>query len=118
MELRLGARDFSLDSRLSDEGAVTHLERLVDSRGSSQEDTVAQMEQDALTRTLLDQAMSRLSDRERYIVHHRLMADEPETLQQVGRFRVSRERARQIQANVVRKLKEEFYGFGMEAAAA
>jgi RNA polymerase sigma-32 factor len=53
-------------------------------------------------------ALSNLDERERYIVKRRLMAhrDEQLSLAEIGRrFRVSRERARQIEARALRKLK-------------
>lgn len=54
--------------------------------------------------------MSKLDERERYIVHRRLMAHQEEelTLADIGRhFGVSRERARQLEARAMRKLKVE-----------
>ena len=46
-------------------------------------------------------------ERERYILEHRLLAEEPETLQTIGqRFRVSRERARQVEAGLIASMRE------------
>ena len=118
MELRLAARDFSIDAELYHEGHHTYADRLVDEE-ATQEETYARNEQQSLTRELVRGMMEELNEREQYIVQHRLMADEPETLQHIGRnFGISRERARQIQANVVRKLRVAFGGTGLEAAAA
>ena len=53
-------------------------------------------------------ALSKLDDRERHIVQQRLMAhpDEQSSLADVGRhFRISRERARQLEARAIGKLK-------------
>jgi RNA polymerase sigma-32 factor len=46
-------------------------------------------------------------ERERYILEHRLLAEEPETLQTIGKhFRVSRERARQVEAGLLASMRE------------
>jgi RNA polymerase sigma-32 factor len=46
-------------------------------------------------------------ERERYILEHRLLAEEPETLQTIGQhFRVSRERARQVEAGLIANMRE------------
>jgi RNA polymerase sigma-32 factor len=45
-------------------------------------------------------------ERERYILEHRLLAEEPETLRTVGEhFRVSRERARQVEAELLESMR-------------
>ena len=46
-------------------------------------------------------------ERERYILEHRLLAEEPETLQTIGKhFQVSRERARQVEAGLIASMRE------------
>ena len=46
-------------------------------------------------------------ERERYILEHRLLAEEPETLQTIGQhFQVSRERARQVEAGLIESMRE------------
>ncbi|WP_257455460.1 sigma-70 family RNA polymerase sigma factor [Archangium lipolyticum] len=46
-------------------------------------------------------------ERERYILEHRLLAEEPETLKTIGEhFRVSRERARQVEAGLLASMRE------------
>ncbi|WP_239469922.1 sigma-70 family RNA polymerase sigma factor [Archangium violaceum] len=46
-------------------------------------------------------------ERERYILEHRLLAEEPETLKTIGdHFRVSRERARQVEAGLLASMRE------------
>jgi len=55
-------------------------------------------------------------DRVRFIVENRLMADERLTLQEIGKnFGISRERARQIEGNVLRKLREALATAGLDA---
>jgi RNA polymerase sigma-32 factor len=62
---------------------------------------------DALTRMrrLLNRAMTCMSERERELACRRLLAEEPETLVAIGEsWGVCRERARQVEAEVMRKL--------------
>ena len=117
MEMRLAARDFSLDAELDDGARQTHLDLLPDT-GTSQEEKVAEVEQRRLVRTKVHEAMEHLNVKERYIVQYRLMNDEPKTLQEIGaHFSISRERARQIEGNVIRKLRTALTGTGLEPSA-
>ncbi|RYF09991.1 MAG: RNA polymerase subunit sigma-70, partial [Deltaproteobacteria bacterium] len=53
--------------------------------------------------------LGHLSDKERYIVEHRMLRDEPPTLQTVGQaLHISRERVRQIETIVTNKLRRAF----------
>ena len=48
-----------------------------------------------------------LSEKEIYILEHRLLTDEPATLREIGeRYNVTRERIRQLEARLLEKLKE------------
>jgi len=106
MDQRLGGRDFSLDQQVTDDSRQTYLERLIDNE-ELQDETVANDEQQARLKTRIDAALSTLNEKERYIVEKRLMADEPLTLREIGeKFKISRERARQIEANVMKKVKK------------
>jgi RNA polymerase sigma-32 factor len=105
MEQRLAARDFSLDSELQEGARQTHLD-LLSSEEDSAEDLYADVEERSMLRAKVDEAMESFNDKERYIVENRLMADERQTLQEIGQnFGISRERARQIEGNVLRKLR-------------
>jgi RNA polymerase sigma-32 factor len=51
-------------------------------------------------------ALAKLSDREKYIIRNRVMADDPVTLQDIGdKFNITRERARQIEKEALRKMR-------------
>ena len=114
MEQRLAARDFSLDAELQDGARQTHLD-LLRSTERPQDDVVAESERRSLLRAKVDQAMEGFNEKERFIVENRLMADERLTLQEIGKnFGISRERARQIEGNVLRKLREALVGAGLE----
>ncbi len=106
IELRMAARDFSLDSKLGEDSRTSHLEVLADPSQPSQEMALIEEEQRGLLLSKVDEAMSRLNDKERYIVENRLLQDEPRTLQDIGEhFKVSRERVRQLESRVIGKLR-------------
>jgi RNA polymerase sigma-32 factor len=108
MEMRLAARDFSLDAKVVDGSQKSHLDRLV-SQSDNQEELLARKEEHQLLRGKVEEALERLDERERYIVENRLMSEEPQTLQELGDvFKVSRERARQLESRVISKLRTAF----------
>jgi RNA polymerase sigma-32 factor len=50
-----------------------------------------------------------LNDKELLIFEKRIMAEEPMTLQEIGeRFKISRERVRQIETRVLKKFNDKF----------
>ena len=105
MELRLGARDFSLDAPVGEEGAASHLD-LVQDPEPNQEDQVGERQERTLLSGVIEEAADTLDEKERYILDHRLLSDEPQTLAAIGqRYGVSRERARQIESKVIAKLR-------------
>ncbi len=118
MEMRLSARDFSLDVELDEGARQTHLD-LLKADGENQETELADLEEKALVRGKVQQAMRNLNEKEQYIVENRLMTDEPKTLHEIGEhFHISRERARQIEGNVLRKIRTALAGSGLEPMAA
>jgi len=118
MEARLAARDFSLDVELQDGARQTHMD-LLSAENASQEERVAEMEERQLLRGKVYEAMEHLNEKERYIVENRLMAEEPKTLQEIGQhFQISRERARQIEGNVIRKIRSALLESGFDLSAA
>ena len=51
-------------------------------------------------------ALTGLNEKESFIVMNRLMADDPMTLQEIGdRYNFTRERARQIERQAIKKLQ-------------
>jgi RNA polymerase sigma-32 factor len=56
---------------------------------------------------LLDKLKESLNDKERMILEDRLLTDEPMTLQNIAdKFDISRERVRQIEVNLLAKMKK------------
>ena len=62
----------------------------------------------SLRRSLLTEAMSELNDREKQIISLRQLNDEPKTLEELSKkFKVSRERVRQIEVKAFEKLRKK-----------
>ena len=105
MDLRLTNRDVSLNAALDDEGESTYIDHLV-YRGTSQEDALIKKDEMALVKRNIAGALEKLNEREGYIIRNRVMADDPETLQEIGdRFNITRERTRQIEKEALKKLR-------------
>ncbi|MBE9546653.1 MAG: RNA polymerase factor sigma-32, partial [Proteobacteria bacterium] len=92
MDRRLNNRDLSLDASINDEGESTYIDYLT-YEGEDQEKSLIKKEETALVKKNIDGALSKLNERESYIVKNRIMADDPETLQEIGdKFNITRER--------------------------
>ncbi len=105
MEVRMGARDFSLDAPLSDEVGTAHVDMLEDG-APDQEAMVLATEERQILDAVIDKGSDQLNDKEAYILEHRLLSDEPPTLAVIGEhFGVSRERIRQLEQRVIKKLR-------------
>lgn len=110
MEMRLAAKDFSLDAPLDWTEGATYLDRVIidDEPSRPEGEAIAREERHLLAAAVAD-TNHHLDDRERFLLDHRLLSDEPQTLQEVGdRFGLTRERARQIEKNLIGKLKAAF----------
>jgi RNA polymerase sigma-32 factor len=105
MKQRMSSRDNSLDAPIGDETSTTRLDAL--SNGlPSQEDIVSRKEAQTKIRALIAPFASSLKDKERDIFTKRLLTDDPATLQEIGdKYRISRERVRQIEDNLKKKIK-------------
>lgn len=114
MDVRMNVRDLSLDASINDDGESSYIDNLM-YEGENQEDALIKKEESELVRINIAGALSKLNERERYIVINRIMADRPETLQEIGdRFKITRERARQIEKEALRKMREAIIYWGKE----
>jgi RNA polymerase sigma-32 factor len=109
MARRLEARDLSLDTKVFDDGQTMLVDTL-ESTAQSQEERFSATEERQQLRDRLRDAVEALDPRERYIVEARMMADEEDelSLAEIGRrLGVSRERARQLESRVKKKLRAQ-----------
>ena len=104
MNRRIGG-DISLNLPISNEQHTgEYQDWLVDER-PNQEQQLAENDEFELCFEALRQALSTLGDRERNVLEMRRLADEPVSLEVLATtFRVSRERVRQIEAQVFEKV--------------
>lgn len=104
MEMRLMG-EVSLDAEsVAGEGGCL-LDTLVDER-PNQESLLSEFQEQQAIRKAVANAVSRLGEKEQFIVEHRVSADDPMTLQEIAdHFSISRERVRQIEENALRKIK-------------
>jgi RNA polymerase sigma-32 factor len=108
MEQRMSARDLSLDAPFDEGQELTHLDLLRED-SLNQEEAIAQEEEKKIREREVQNAMKRLNEKEAYVIKNRIMADEPQTLQEIGdRLKLSRERVRQIESEALKKLRKEF----------
>ena len=114
MTARMGSEDLSLDAPLhgnEDDGRQTRLERFADDEQRPDEALGDEQLKRIFREKLESFAASLADEKERFIFENRLLPRdgmEPLTLQQVGdRFQLTRERARQIEAKLVKRLREQ-----------
>ncbi len=116
MQSRLKAHDLSLDDRMGDLSRESFAETLPDD-APDQEVVLSNFEEQQQLKNWADQAMETLSPREKFIIEHRVLADEPLTLKELGNhFGVTRERARQIERSALQKLKGNYIQYQISAA--
>jgi len=107
---RLSSRDQSLNSPIASDSDTSFLDFLADTR-SNPEDKFIEKERTRNVQKHIKAALSTLSGRERDIAVHRLMADNPLTLDELGnKYDISKERVRQIENAVRIKLKDALKG--------
>ncbi|MCL2341256.1 MAG: RNA polymerase factor sigma-32 [Proteobacteria bacterium] len=77
--------------------------------GPGIEEMVASQEMRERLAVILADLGTRLNEKEQIILATRLLSDEPKTLQTIAdEFNISRERVRQIEANLLKKLRKQF----------
>ena len=113
MNRRLSGPDASLNAPLRVDGESEWQDWLADDDAVNQETQVAENEERSIRMSLLEEAMTELSDRERHILTERRLKDSPTTLEELAaQYGVSRERVRQIEVRAFEKLQK-----AMRAAA-
>jgi RNA polymerase sigma-32 factor len=115
MNRRLSGGDASLNSPLRSDSESEWQDWLVDDDTPSQESVVADTQEMNLRMSLLEAAMTELSERERHILTERRLKDEPTTLEELAsEYGVSRERVRQIEVRAFEKLQKSMRAAAME----
>jgi RNA polymerase sigma-32 factor len=108
MDQRLDGWDVSLDAPLKDDSDTERIEFL-STEAVSAEDKVAKKEIEVLLHNKIDEFRKNMTDREKEIFDLRIFSDTPVTLQEIGdRYGISRERVRQVEKNIIKKMREFF----------
>ena len=111
MEQRLYHGDISLEAPQHGDG-----DPLMDTLGSGEdiEDVLIRKDMEEVLHKRLVVFKKMLSEKECFVLEHRIMAEEPLTLREIGeRFKTSRESIRQIQARVSRNLVRNLKSSGI-----
>lgn len=108
MEQRMSSRDLSLNTTLGEDDELTRLDLLRED-GLNQEERFSLGEERKIREQLIREGIKNLNEKEKYIIAHRVMAESPLTLKQIGNhLKLSRERVRQIEGEALQKLKQYF----------
>lgn len=111
MEQRLASRDLSVDVPIGDDDETTMLNFLEDSK-QTPEEQFADAQYREMLRDKMEQFANTLKDKELVIYRERLLNEEPVTLREIGeKYGISRERVRQIEERVKKKLKSYLKDF-------
>jgi RNA polymerase sigma-32 factor len=106
MQERMAQSEVSLDAPAGPDDDTRLGDAIPDTEWNPEE-AVAREEWRNFAHDKVEQFAATLKDKELEIFRTRLLADEPPTLQEVGtRFGISRERVRQIESRLKRRLKE------------
>ena len=109
MDQRLNGWDVSLDAPLKDDSDTERIEFLSTDDAPSIEDDVAKKEMEALLHQKIAEFRKKMTERELEIFDQRIFSDAPVTLQEIGdRYGISRERVRQVEKNVIKKMRDFF----------
>ncbi len=104
MEQRMGSWEVSLDAPVKHDSQDNYLDFLP-SKDASVESSIEKKEMRQKLHEKLMEFAETLKDREKVIFESRLLSEDPKTLQELGQeFGVSRERVRQIEARLKKKL--------------
>lgn len=107
MQKRLSSPDVSLEAPIGDEDSNSYGDLLGDESSSSIEEILADRQVKTIFSQHLEEFKAQLKGRDRDIFELRLTHSSPLTLQEIGeRYKVTRERVRQIEARIIKKLKD------------
>ncbi len=108
MDQRLDGWDLSLDAPIKGDSNTERMD-FIRTDSTSAEDQVAKKEMESLLHQKIAEFKKNLTPRELDIFDQRIFSDTPSTLQQIGdNYGISRERVRQVEKNIVKKMREFF----------
>ena len=106
MDQRLDGWDVSLNAPLSDDSDSEKIE-FISYDSESAEEQVSKKQMDNLIHGKIEEFRKLMTKRENEIFDLRIFSDSPATLQEIGdRYGISRERVRQVEKNIITKMRE------------
>lgn len=106
MDQRLNQGVISLDQPLYDNNEKT-IASTIEATASNVEQDIISKDLNEQLSTKLEKFSKKLNEKEKLIWKERLLSDDPWSLQKIGEmFNISRERVRQIEERLIKKLKE------------
>ena len=107
MNNRLFSGDQSLNIQVGNEGDTEWQDMLVDSN-ETQDNIIANADELSYRKKIFEQAIEVLNDREKEIIKLRKLRDKPIKLEELSKkFKISRERVRQIEEKAFKKLQKQ-----------
>lgn len=111
MSQRMSSRDMSLDQSMDEESQKTLMDLQSDPTQELLDDQLGRLEMVEKLKDKINEVRPSLNPKEIKILEERILADEPRTLQEIGNdLSITRERARQLEARILEKLKAAFIG--------
>ncbi len=108
MDQRLSARDLSLDAPLTYDSLTARIEFMKTS-AEPIEEKISKKEINVILHQEIAEFRKEMNKRELDIFDQRIFAENPKTLAEIGKhYGISRERVRQIQKNIIAKMKDSF----------
>ena len=108
MDQRLDGYDMSLDAPIKEDSDTEKI-AFLSSESMSVETEVAQKEIEDILHSKVAEFKTTLNDRELDIFDSRIFSESPVTLQEIGeKYTISRERVRQVEKNIIKKMKTYF----------
>jgi RNA polymerase sigma-32 factor len=108
MGQRLDGWDVSLDAPLKNDSDSERID-FISTEDESIDDTVAKKEMESILHEKIEEFRKKMTKREVEIFNQRIFSDDPITLQEIGdKYGISRERVRQIEKNIVKKMRDFF----------
>lgn len=108
MQQRLSGRDLSLNAPLAENYGGTQfqfIDKLI-TQSKPTDTQIAEEEEKKLFSDVLAKFKSTLKEKDLYILEHRLLSDNPLTLEEIGkRFNITKERVRQLENKIKRNLR-------------
>ena len=106
MQQRMDGSDMSLDAPVGDDAGGATRMSFLPALGPGIEESMAIDEIAGLVRDQVKEILPLLSEKEAYILEHRLLTDDPVTLREIGeRYDITRERVRQLEVRLLQKLR-------------